>query len=443
MDNRYNYLLTLGQDSFLPLSRFLPHQLEVLQKDNHRFKVLVWHRRARKTTTAIAEVVKQSQLRIGAYWHLFPTYAEAKDAVWRDPQMLFNMIPEKLVERTNESELIVYFKNGSMYQLKGADDPDALRGAGPVGLILDEFAMMKYESWQVLEPILRANGGWAWFIGTPKGRNHLYDFYIRGQKGDPEWKSWILRASTSGVIHPEQLLKSKQTQPQAMYNQEYECEFLEGAGQVFRGVRDVCTAVPKPPETNHLYVMGVDLAKVTDYTVIAVYDRATNAQVYQDRFQTLEWPFQKEKIKAIAEKYNKALVVLDATGVGDPIADDLARFGVNVEPFKISEISKKELIEKLSIWIDQRRIRMFNSEAILYEFDNFSYEIGSTGKIRYGAKEGYHDDIVMAHALAVWSLQPIIPPVREIPYSPIKQRLLRLTKQNEREDSWDYLPEEV
>ena len=107
----------------------------------------MWHRRARKTTTALIELVKQALTKKGAYWHIFPTYAEAKDAVWRDPNMLFRIIPKDLIARQNETELIVYLKNGSYIQLKGADDPDALRGAGPLGIIFDEWAFMKIEAW--------------------------------------------------------------------------------------------------------------------------------------------------------------------------------------------------------------------------------------------------------------------------------------------------------
>jgi phage FluMu gp28-like protein len=273
--------------------------------------------------------------------------------------------------------------------------------------VLDEYGTMKPETWMVIEPIIRANGGWVWFIGTPKGKNHFYSMYLRGLEGHHQWKSYHLQASKSGIIPFDELAESKKSMAQADFNQEWECEFLEGQGSVFRQVRDACTATEQEPISGHIYVMGVDLAKVQDWTVISIYDRSTNAQVYQDRFQTIEWPFQKARIQAIAEKYNRALVILDATGIGDPIADDLLRAGVSVEPFKISEPSKKELIEKLSIWIEQKKVRILNREDTLFEFDNFTYEIGATGKIRYGARDGLHDDIVIAHALAVSSLSPL------------------------------------
>ena len=115
----------------------------------------------------------------------------------------------------------------------GADNPDRFRGAGPLGLILDEYDTMKDDVWPVLQPIVRQNGGWAWFIGTPKGQQKLYSLYNLGQSGDSEWRSWLLRASTSGIISQSNLLNSKSTMPEALYNQEFECTFLEGEGKKY------------------------------------------------------------------------------------------------------------------------------------------------------------------------------------------------------------------
>ena len=359
------------------------------------------------------------------YWHVFPTYGEAKDAVWRDPNMLFSTIPPEIVEKTNESELVVKFKNGSLIQLKGADDPDALRGPNPYGVILDEFAKMKYAVWgEVIQPILRANGGWCWFVGTPKGKNHFFKLYEAGLQGHKEWGSWLLKASKSGIVAEDQLREARDPltgMSEALYNQEFECEFLEGEGQVFRGVKYVCTASPKEPEERKNYVMGIDLAKYQDFTVLAVYDIATNEQVYQDRFQTLEWPFQMKKIGAVARHYNNAICVVDATGLGDPVTDVLIREGLIVEAIKITEPMKKELVEKLSIFIEQKQLKMINMEETMREFDNFSYQMSTTGRIHYGAPEGEHDDIVIAHALAVRLLQPL----RRYPLVPFKTPIQR------------------
>lgn len=403
----------------------------------------MWHRRARKTTTAISEIIKQAHLRIGSYWHIFPTKNEAKDAIWRDPNMLPSILPMELVAKKNETELVIYFKNGSVYQLKGADDPDYLRGGGPVGLVLDEFAKMKYEAWGVLEPILRQNGGWCWFIGTPKGKNQLYQLYNRGQQNHHEWKSWLLKASTSGIVPADQLYESKATAISiGFYNQEWECEFLEGEGSVFRNVDSVMTSQEEAPKPLHTYVFGVDLAKVTDWTVIVGYDRASNRQVYYQRFQKYDWNYQKKIIKEISNNYNKAMMIIDSTGLGDPIADDLMRDQVPVFAYKISEPSKKELVEKLSIYIEQKLLAMIPNPETSLEFESFTYTLGPTGKIRYEAMQGFHDDVVIAHALACYSLYPIGKEITQIEKPIIAKYYEELKKNITTEDQQDGVIEE-
>lgn len=397
---------------------------------------MVWHRKARKSTTAIYEIVKQAYLRKGLYWHIFPTFTEGKDTIWRDPNMIFHFIPQQFIKRKNDQEGIIELTSGSIYQLKGGDDPDRLRGPGPLGAVFDEFGTMKIEAWQVVEPAIIANNAWAWFVGTPKGKNHLYDFLQRGGKMKG-WGSFFLDGEHSGIYTPEQLEQLKSSMTQKMYQQEILCNFLENEGTVFRGVRDAMTSQPEPPKASHLYVMGVDLAKVTDFTVLTVYDRMKNNQVYQDRFQTLEWPFQKQKIATIAKHYNNALTIVDATGIGDPIADDLIRQGIAVEPFKITEQSKKDLIEKLSIWIEQKKCTLLNIADSQLEFDNFSYEIGSTGKIRYQGRQGYHDDIVISHALAINALQPLVFNANRDDLTPIQQYKRSLTTNRTSYNEWE------
>lgn len=411
----------------------MPHQIEVLT-DPTRFKVLIWHRRARKTTTAINELLKQACLIKGVYWHIFPTFTEAKNAIWIDPNMLFSVIPEQIIASKNQAELSITLRNGSIIKLMGADNPDRFRGAGPLGVVLDEYDTMKNDVWPILQPILRQNGGWAWFIGTPKGQQKLYNLYNLGKSGNPEWKSWLLKASTSGIIDSENLANSKATMPEALYNQEFECDFLEGEGKVFRNVRDIMDAQPRRPIPGHLYSMGVDLAKYQDYTVITVYDRENNSQVYQDRFNKLEWPFQKEKIKTISNYYNKALVRIDATGLGDPIADDLIRMGVPVEPVQLTNLSKKELIEKTSLFIQTHQVHMIYIEDTLTEFDNFGYELSQNGNVRYNAPDGFHDDIVIAHALAISGLYQLLKKENEPEKTGIQQYFESITKPQDYSD---------
>jgi len=98
--------------------------------------------------------------------------------VWSAPDMLKKLVPPEVIEKSNEVELIIYLKNGSQIHVKGADDPNSLRGSNAYGIVLDEYAQIKKEVFdEIYLPIVLANGGWIWIIGTPKGKNHFYDRY--------------------------------------------------------------------------------------------------------------------------------------------------------------------------------------------------------------------------------------------------------------------------
>jgi hypothetical protein len=302
-----------------------------------------------------------------------------------------------------------------------------MRGANPKGVILDEYAIMKKEVWDdVVQPIMRINpDAWCWFLFTPRGKNHAFDIFQRGMMSDSrEWKSWKLNVYESGVMSAEQIENAKRDMSPASFNQEFMGEFLEGEGSVFRSVRGAATAQPESPQAGSRYVMGVDLAKLQDYTVIAVYDRHTNKQVYQDRFHQLDWNYQKAKIREISRHYNGAQVIIDGTGLGDPLVDDLLRSGVPVESVKLTQQSKMELIEKLSIWIEQRKIAFIPLEETIFEFDNYGYEMSKNGRVSYSAPNGMHDDIVIAHALAVKELFPVNNQDTRSTQSPIRKALI-------------------
>ncbi|WP_315928882.1 hypothetical protein [Mesorhizobium sp. SP-1A] len=54
-----------------------------------------------------------------------------------------------------------------------ADNYNALVGTPPVGLTASEWALANPTAWAYLAPILAENNGWAAFISTPRGNNHL------------------------------------------------------------------------------------------------------------------------------------------------------------------------------------------------------------------------------------------------------------------------------
>jgi hypothetical protein len=304
-------------------------------------------------------------------------------------------------------------------ELKGADKPDSLRGVGWHGVVLEEWATMRHgrQIWEeILEPVLRENGGWAVFIFTPKGRNFAYEYYQRALKDKSgQWQAFMLTASQSGLISPDELIRAKESMPERLYNQEFECSFLEDASSVFHGVRACASGRLMGPVANHRYVMGVDLGRTNDYTVLTVIDMQTGQVVAWQRFTETAWGIQKQKIVVMAHQYNNAHIIIDATGfsagsviaedIGScPLIEDLEQAQMNVLPFKFSNQSKKALVEKLIIAIEQRLIIFPFITELVDELEAFTYEVTDFGNVRYTAPEGLHDDSVMSLGLAIWGM---------------------------------------
>jgi phage terminase large subunit len=123
------------------------------------------------------------------------------------------------------SELRVDYPNGGQVRLYGADNADSLRGVYLDGIVLDEYADIDPLLWSaVLRPALSDRGGWAVFIGTPRGRNSFYDIHKRAQ-ADPEWYSLTLKASQTGLISAEELASARNELSADQYEQEFECSF--------------------------------------------------------------------------------------------------------------------------------------------------------------------------------------------------------------------------
>ncbi len=328
----------------------------------------------------------------------------------------------------------------SYIDFRSSDRPENIEGFGYDKFFLNEAGIILKDEYlwsNAIRPMLWDYSASGVIGGTPKGKGVFHELFERGN--DPEqplYKSFRFTTFDNPYLPVETIKADIMDMPERVVRQEIYAEFLDDTGVVFRGVTDIATLEKKRPIAEHLYVIGADLAKVQDFTVLTVYDRSNNNQVWQDRFNKLEWPFQKKKIEELAKYYNNALVSIDSTGVGEPIFEDLQRSGVAIEPYKFTNESKKELIEKLVIWIEQQKLRMLNIPETISEFNNFTYDISSSGKVRYEAPQGFHDDIVISHALAIWQLQPVIDVEKEAVPTPLQEHFRKAGENYGKEEDY-------
>jgi len=319
--------------------------------------------------------------------------------------MALTFLNYDLVDSINRSELRITFINGSELWFKSADNPDALRGRGIDFLVIDEAATVKREAWEnALRPSLSDTSGKAVFISTPKGHNWFFELWTRGNDPEyPNYQSWSHPTEANPYIPKTEIEEARHTLPDNVFRQEYMAEFLENVGSVFRGVKTCVKGDFEEAKPNEQYVMGADLAKHQDFTVLCVLDSDGHLCAF-DRFSQLDWVFQRKRIVNLCQQYNARLLI-DSTGIGDPIYDELRREHIRVDGYKFTSASKADLIENLSIQIENQTVSYPEVPQLINELELFTYTMSQSGTIRYSAPEGYHDDCVIGLALAAWQMK--------------------------------------
>ena len=341
------------------------------------------------------------------FWYIAPTYTQAKEIIWRDPEMLNQYLPKEIVSKKNDSELVITLINGSVIGIKGADKPDSLRGPNPFGVILDEYEMMHPEVWtEILYPLTITNPKmFVWFIGTPTPQGeHFRQLHERAMTREG-WYALTLSVEDSGILTPEEIGNARAEAPTAAaFEQEFMCQWLGENASVFRGVDACIYGEYREPTTPGKYQWGLDLAKHVDWTVLCGIDRRTHRLEVFDRYNQIDWNLQKARIEATVRRHGMGWMNTDMTGVGDPIVEDLISRGLSVTGIQFTESVKKNLVVNLAHGIEQRLISIPNIPELIQELKIFAYEVTSTRRIKYGAPNGYHDDCVMALALAWWDI---------------------------------------
>src|SRR3954466_3807744 len=118
-----------------------------------RWRVAACGRRFGKSFLGIRELARLAAKPKQKVWYVSPTYRQSKQNLWQPLKEC--LLAVRWVEKLNEQDLTVNLVNGSTISLRGADNPDSLRGVGLNFLVVDETADVKEESWtQVLRPTL-------------------------------------------------------------------------------------------------------------------------------------------------------------------------------------------------------------------------------------------------------------------------------------------------
>lgn len=396
-------------------SALVPHnggQADVINS-TARFKVLDAGRRWGKTKIGAKVVVteaRRAQKRI--VWWVAPTYRIVK----RGYREVLAQIPRELLTHTPPQDsafdagrsVVLRFVNGSRIEFYSAERPEAMLGEGVDYVVMDEAAIIAPNTWnQVIRPTLIDRMGGALFISTPRGHNWFYDVWKRGQSDKVEdlaWASWRFPSWTNPTLPAGELEDMRAQYPALLYEQEVEADFTSEAAAVFR-LPDGSVQKLVPPAGQHIY-MGIDLAKSQDFTVLSASREKDRLPVYHERIQTVPWPEQKRMIGRAVRTLIKrgatgVTLIMDSTGVGDPVVDDMEERGFDVVGVKFSNQWKQQAVMLLGSDIETGNAFILSDQVDEFRAYALHHNL-ETGRISYSAPQGLHDDEVSAKLLEHW-----------------------------------------
>lgn len=460
--------------------------------NGYKRAVAVWHRRAGKDKTLLNLIVKEALKRVGIYYYFFPTYQQGRKVLWdgidRNGFRYLDHIPEEIrAGNPNQAEMKVKLINGSLFQIVGTDNIDSVMGTNPVGCVFSEYSLQNPQAWDLIRPILAENGGWAVFNYTPRGRNHGFILYEMA-KNNPEWFCELLTADDTGIVTQNMIQAEREAgMSEEMIKQEFYCSFEAALSSCFfSGVLDGHNSlttgqigglkydkkekewefIEKPDgilevwrqpymltrkwdghKWTYRYCIGSDISEGLnqDYSVAYVFDRHLKQFVARMRTNTVDSHKWGDKLMTLSRYYENALIVPERNGAGITTIDRLRDLKANIYVReKVDQIgnqntkqygyletkeAKQLICGSLKSYLGAKH-KVFD-RLLLQECSTF---IKDEEKEKLTADEGFHDDCVIAAALALHG-DFYLPKCEKIPH-PVTGWRARALQEKEKSGIW-------
>lgn len=413
------------QEFFRQLSKLsaktvIPHAAQRPVIDSTaRFKVMNCGRRFGKTVIAAKIAVSKTRQPRQMVWWVAPTYKIVK----RGYAEILKQLPDGVLAKAAPPDtnfdagrsVILHFKNGTKMEFYSAERPEGMLGAAVDFCIMDEAAIMPARIWnQIVSPTLIDHKGGALMISTPRGHNWFYEVWLKGQDELEElWASWTFTTQDNPTLPEGEADRMAADMPRMEADQEIFAKWIAAGSSVFvipqRSVQRTPVmhdyTVEDVTPVGHV-VFGIDLARTNDYTVIYGARARDRRNCYFERMQAVTWPEQKRRVRRAVRTVMKAgatgvTLMIDSTGVGDPVKEDLEADGYDVIGLNFTT-HKTNMVRLLAKDIEESRA--FILDECYHEFRNYSMTQTPSGRMNYSAPEGQNDDVVSAKMLQHWGL---------------------------------------
>lgn len=385
----------------LRLANLHPAQ-RVIRAGLKRFNILNCGRRFGKDIMSMNEAVYPLLEGHPVGWFA-PTYKMTSEN-WKALRLILAPVTKRAHEQDKQIELIT----GGTLDMWSLDSPDVARGRKYKRVIINEAAMVKdlgYIFPTVIRPTLADLEGDALLPSTPRGLNAFFQMWQHASD-DPSWARFHYTTYDNPYIKHSEIEDMRKDLPERVFRQEILAEFVED-GAYFQNVDQAAIILrPDQPEQHegHYLVGAVDWALSGDFTVIGVACRDCNRIVDWDRFNKIDYTYQRERLYTISERWGIQGILPERNSIGVPNIE-IIRERVNVLRgpdnglgYNTTATSKPPLIQGLSTAIEHHGFKVPKEAAD--ELRSYDVQLSTSGHPQFSAPDGSHDDWVIMLALA-------------------------------------------
>ena len=303
-------------------------------------------------------------------------------------KMFHHYLPEEAILKKNESELSIFLTNGSEICLKGAENEDSLRGAGLSGVVLDEYASMKSNVWgEIIRPALADKQGWGLFIGTPAGKNHFYNHYLRGLGDDKLWGSWHLMTIDSPTVPASEVAQAREEMNEEQFKQEFEADFIYFAGLIwkhFSHADHVVQPYEIDPNWETNFVIDHGFANPTGVLFYAI-DHDGNVHIYAEHYEAKKViSHHADVIKRIQPDYADKIALIDPSTNAKNQTKNGHVYSIRDEYFDNGILTQnannnvKAGLNRVDEYFKAKKIKIFNTcHHLIKEIEGYQWKEGN------------------------------------------------------------------
>jgi len=207
-----------------------PWQADLLRSDAQQ-RILLCCRQAGKSTVSALLALHTALYRPPALVLLLSPSLRQSQELYRKVRSDYRALGEVVPGVVEETALRVELTNGSrIVSLPGKES--TIRGfSGTSLLIVDEASRVPDALYHAVRPMLAVSGGHLVLLSTPFGKRGF--FHHEWAEGGADWHRVMITANACPRIDPAWLTRERAAIGEWWFRQEYLCEFVDTADQVF------------------------------------------------------------------------------------------------------------------------------------------------------------------------------------------------------------------